>query len=209
MEVTAKGAPVRRRREETRGRLLEAATSVFARSGFDRATVDEIVREAGFSKGAFYVHFESKEDLFWAMLEQRIVRQQEAFRLAADQTRPLEESVRSILSAVFGLVKEDPLWGPLFMEFAAHAGRNEEVRARLAKLYERWRELLVEILRAGRETDRIREDFDPEFIATVLIATVEGSVVQSHLAPENVRLDELIEPLSRTLTEWLRGPAAG
>ena len=43
---------------------MEAALGVFARHGYERATVDEIVREAGYSKGAFYVHFESKEDLF-------------------------------------------------------------------------------------------------------------------------------------------------
>ena len=87
---------------------MEAATGVFARSGFDRATLDEIVREAGFSKGAFYVHFESKEDLFWAMLEERISRQQEAFRQAVDHTRPVADNVRTILSAVFGLLGEDP-----------------------------------------------------------------------------------------------------
>src|SRR3989338_4184811 len=95
--------PRRRKREETRGRLMEAAIGVFARSGFDRATVDEIVREAGFSKGAFYVHFESKEDLFWAMLEERISRQLEAFRLGVDYEKPVGASVRTILNGVFGL----------------------------------------------------------------------------------------------------------
>src|SRR3972149_5002445 len=88
MTAMIKGPPRRRRGEETRARLMEAATGVFARSGFDRATVDEIVREAGFSKGAFYVHFESKEDLFWAMLEERISRQQDTFRRAVGPTHP-------------------------------------------------------------------------------------------------------------------------
>ncbi len=94
---------------------------VLARSGFDRATVDEIVREAGFSKGAFYVHFETKEDLFWAMLEERISRQQEAFRQAVAHTQPLADNMRMILSGVFGLLRDDPLWGSLYAEFAAHA----------------------------------------------------------------------------------------
>lgn len=53
--------------------------SVFARNGCDRATVDEIVRAAGFSKGAFYVRFNTKEDLFWAMLEDRATSMQQAF----------------------------------------------------------------------------------------------------------------------------------
>ncbi|HLA18112.1 MAG TPA: TetR/AcrR family transcriptional regulator [Dehalococcoidia bacterium] len=193
----------RRRREETRGRLMEAAIGVFARSGFDRATVDEIVREAGFSKGAFYVHFESKEDLFWAMLEERISRQQDTFRRAVGYTQPVAENVRMILSGVFGLLRDDPLWGSLFAEFAAHALRNEKVRLRLAAMYERWRELIAEILSEGREAGRIRRDIDPQFIATVLIAATEGSIMQSRLAPETVRLDDMLEPLTTILAEWL------
>ncbi len=191
------------RRQETRRRLIEAALLVFAHQGFERATVDEIVREAGFSKGAFYVHFESKEDLFWEMLEERISRQQEAFRQAVDESRPLAENVRTILTGVFQLVRDDPLWSSLFVEFAAHATRNEKVRERLAAMYARWRALIVEMLNAGREAGRVRKEIDPQFIASLLIAVVEGSVMQSRLAPDTVRLDELVGPLSRTLAGWL------
>ena len=182
---------------------MEAATGVLARSGFDRATVDEIVREAGFSKGAFYVHFETKEDLFWAMLEERISRQQEAFRQAVEHTQPLADNLRMILSGVFKLLSDDPLWGSLYAEFAAHASRNEKVRQRLAAMYDRWRELIVDILSASRDAGRTRKDIDLRFAATLLIATVEGSIMQSHLSPETVRLEAMLEPLTRTLSEWL------
>jgi len=182
---------------------MEAAIAIFARSGFDRATVDEIVREAGFSKGAFYVHFESKEDLFWAMLEERISRQQDTFRRAVGHTQPVADNVRLILSGVFGLLRDDPLWGSLFAEFGAHALRNEKVRQRLAAMYERWRELIADILSESREAGRVRRDIDPQFIATVLIAATEGSIMQSRLAPETVRLDEVLEPLTTILAEWL------
>jgi TetR/AcrR family fatty acid metabolism transcriptional regulator len=205
MVATPKHKPQRRRREDTRAKLLEAATCVLARSGFERATLDEIVREAGFSKGAFYVHFDSKDDLFWAMLEERISRQQEAFRRAVDYSKSMDYNVRTILSAVFGLLGEDPLWGSLFMEFHAHAARNELVRRRLGTMYERWRQLIVDILSISVETGRMRRDADLELMATVLVATVEGSIIQSHLAPEAVRLEEMVEPLTRTLSEWLTG----
>jgi TetR/AcrR family transcriptional regulator, fatty acid metabolism regulator protein len=205
MMGTLKHTPRGRRRQETHARLLEAATCVLARFGFERATLDEIVREAGFSKGAFYVHFESKDDLFWAMLEERISRQQEAFRRAVDYNKSMDYNVRTILSTVFGLLGEDALWGPLFMEFHAHAARNEKVRRRLSTMYEGWRQLIVDILSASREAGRMRKDADLELMATVLIATVEGSIIQSHLAPEMVRLEEMVEPLTRTLSEWLTG----
>jgi TetR/AcrR family fatty acid metabolism transcriptional regulator len=205
MVATPKHTPQRKRRQATRAKLLEAATCVLARSGFERATLDEIVREAGFSKGAFYVHFESKDDLFWAMLEERISHQQEAFRGAVDYGKSMDHNVRMILSAVFGLLGDDALWGSLFMEFHAHAARNEQVRQRLGSMYEGWRQLIVDILSVSRDTGRMRSDADVELMATVLVATVEGSIIQSRVSPETVRLDEMLEPLTRTLSEWLTG----
>src|SRR2546427_12168978 len=107
--MTTAAAPVakRRRREETRQRLLDSALGVFARHGYERATVDAIVREAGFSKGAFYVHFESKDDLFWAMLEQRINRQLDTFREALDASVPVTQNLQSILSSAFDVNRRD------------------------------------------------------------------------------------------------------
>lgn len=193
----------RRRGSDTRQRLIRAAQEVFARQGYDRATVDEIVRAAGFSKGAFYVHFDGKEDLFWEMLEERIARQQEAFRQAVNPSQPTFTNVRTILAAVFALVKEDTQWRAMSMEFGAHAMRNERVRQRLGEMYARWRSLVEETLRIGQEAGRVRTDLDVAFMALVLMATVEGSIIQSCIDPERTRLEELVEPLSRTLSEWL------
>ena len=203
-EQTVTGTePKRRRREETRQKLLDAATEVFARHGYERATVDEIVREAGFSKGAFYVHFESKEDLFWEMLQDRIAMLQEALRQAIDMSAPAAENERRILQTLFDLDKQDPLWPAMFMEFAAHAGRNEKVRRRLAELYERWHSFTVQMLKAGREAGKVRNDLDLGFMASALLAVIEGAIMQSRLAPECVRLDTMVGPLSKLLAEWV------
>src|SRR4051794_41323506 len=57
------------RREETRAELVEAAARVFARRGFHGASIDQIAREAGYSTGAIYWHFEGKDDLFLGVYE--------------------------------------------------------------------------------------------------------------------------------------------
>jgi AcrR family transcriptional regulator len=204
MTTTADAAPKRRRREVTRQRLTDAALPVFARSGYERATVDEIVREAGYSKGAFYVHFESKEDLFWAMLEERVQRQQEAFREALDESRGARENVRALLETVFTIFRQDAQWSALFIEFAAHAARNERVRERLAVLYQSWRDFTVETLKRGREAGQIRGDLDVDFAATVMIALIEGMIAQARLAPAVVRPEDAVEPLSRLIAGWLK-----
>jgi TetR/AcrR family fatty acid metabolism transcriptional regulator len=203
MVTTAKPVPRSRRRAETRQRLMDAALGVFARNGYERATVDEIVREAGFSKGAFYVHFEAKEDIFWAMLEERTKHLQEAFREAADLDLPVSQNLAMILRSIFSQNRDDPLWSALFMEFAAHASRNHKVRDQLAALHRSWRDFAIEALDRGREAGLVRKDLDVEFASSVQIAVVEGMLMQSRLAPDTFDLDSTVEPLSRLLGEWL------
>jgi TetR/AcrR family fatty acid metabolism transcriptional regulator len=204
MVTTAEPVPKRRRREETRRRLMESALGVFARNGYERATVDEIVRDAGFSKGAFYVHFDAKEDIFWAMLDERINRQLEAFREAVNAEVPVAENLKMIFNSIFALNREDPLWSALFMEFAAHASRDKKVREQLAEMYRSWRDFAVEALNAGQEAGLVRRDIDVEFAASLLIAIVEGTIMQSRLAPDSFDLEATAEPLSRFLAEWLQ-----
>src|SRR5579859_5100655 len=65
-------APPRRRdRVKTRVALLDAAAGVFARRGLDGATLEEIAESAGFTRGAVYHHFGSKEELFLAVIARR------------------------------------------------------------------------------------------------------------------------------------------
>jgi TetR/AcrR family fatty acid metabolism transcriptional regulator len=203
MVTTAEPLPKRRRREETRRKLMDSALGVFARNGYERATVDEIVREAGFSKGAFYVHFEAKEDIFWAMLEERMKHLQQTFREAADPDLPVSQNLAIILRTIFSQNREDPLWSALFMEFAAHASRDNKVRDQLAAMHRSWRDFAIEALERGREAGLVRKDLDVQFIASVQIAVVEGMLMQSRLAPDSFDLDAAVEPLSRLLAEWL------
>lgn len=195
--------PKRRKREETRQKLLTAAFGVFARNGYERATVDEIVRDAGFSKGAFYVHFNTKEDLFRAMLEERAGSMQAALLQVIDADASLRDNIRSLLAAIFEIEEQEAEWPAAFMEFLAHAGRNEEVRDRLATIFESWHKFIAEMLRVSREAGHVRTDIDIDFLARAAIALINGTLLQNRLAPWSEHLDDVIEPLGELLTEML------
>lgn len=203
MATTPETVTRTRKREQTRQKLLDSGLSVFSRAGYERATVDEIVRDAGFSKGAFYVHFESKEDLFWAMLEERIQNAQDTFRQALTPGVGIAENLRNVLRRLFALSTDDPKWSAMFLEFVAHGARNEKVRERLQYMYRSWRSLIVEALNLAQGSGTIRKDIDIDFIASALIALVEGSITQWRLAPNEVRLEELVDPLSALVAQWL------
>jgi AcrR family transcriptional regulator len=82
------------RREARRQRLLEAALELFADLGFHATSVDEVVARARTSKSAFYEHFESKEECFRVLLEQRGTALLEAVRTAAARGRDHRERIR-------------------------------------------------------------------------------------------------------------------
>lgn len=192
----------RRSRQETRQKLLDAALQVFARNGYERATVDEIVREAGFSKGAFYVHFETKEDLFWEMLEERIAAQQETFRQTVDASLSVAENERRILEQAFNM-STHPLGPAVILEFTAHGMRDEKVREQLAKMYESWHSFVAETLTQGQELGIVRKDVPLALLASTIMALFEGSMIQSHFAPDNLRLDRKVEDLSALIAELI------
>ena len=125
------------RKAATRARLLDAAARVYARQGFAGATLDEVAAEAGFTKGAVYGHFGSKENLLMALLQEhlagQIAEQLELFeRERSDGARPTWERPLAGSDSWMRRLDEDPDPFRLFVELWSYAQRDEQLRARLA-----------------------------------------------------------------------------
>src|SRR6202046_4830670 len=89
-------------RLETRARLLESAAQLFARGGYEGASVDLIAESAGYSKGAFYSNFESKEAIFLELLDIHKRREIEALAQLLAQDIPASQLVSLIRSSESG-----------------------------------------------------------------------------------------------------------
>ena len=138
-------------RARTRTALLEAAARVYARRGFEGATLDEVAEEAGFTKGAVYDHFGSKEKLLFALLDEhlaaQIAEQIELFDPAQSPAeRPRAGSDRWMVE-----LEEDPDAFRLFVEAWVHGQRDEEFRARVAAGVDQWRATFQSFGRARTE----------------------------------------------------------
>jgi AcrR family transcriptional regulator len=121
------------RKADTRARLLEAAARVYARGGFNGATLDEVAADAGFTKGAVYAHFGSKENLLLALMEEhlagQVAEQIDLFdRERITWERPLAGSARWMER-----LEQDPDPFRLFVELWIYAQRDERLRRRLAE----------------------------------------------------------------------------
>ena len=114
----------------------------------------------------------------------------------------MAENERRILEQAFNM-STHPLGPAVILEFTAHGMRNEKVREQLARMYERWHSFVVETLERGRELGIVRKDLDVGLLASVLMALFEGSMIQSHLAPADLRLDRKVSDLSALVAELL------
>jgi AcrR family transcriptional regulator len=174
------------RKEDTRARLLASSARVFARRGFHAASVEEVAEDAGFSKGAVYSNFESKEDLFLAMVEARFRDRLAAIRAAvAEPGAPGEQARRSGDSFIRTLAA-DPEWPPVFMEFWAYAQRDPSVRRRFAAQVRALRAAVAEILAARAEELGVELPLPAEQLATMTFAMATGFAMERQLDPSAV-----------------------
>jgi AcrR family transcriptional regulator len=116
------------RTEQNRERVLAAARRVFVAQGFHVATLDQIALEAGFSKGVVYSQFESKADMFLALLAQRIEERKQAQLRVAD--------FEDMVEAITRVARAEPAWRLLVIEFRVFAARDRKLNRRYAELHE-------------------------------------------------------------------------
>lgn len=141
------------RQQQTRQRLLDAAVATFSQRGYHAASVEEIAEAAGFSKGAVYSNFASKEELFLALLDQHFEREIQSWGDPASDVCMGDEPALKL--SYIEVIERDRAWNLLLVEFLLYAIREESVRpklaARLRILQQHLREHLTRVVAARAE----------------------------------------------------------
>jgi len=163
--------------ERTRERLLQAAFREVYRYGFQSAGIDTILAATNVTKGALYYHFESKEALGYAIIEEIVA------KLTNDRWMlPLQRSKdRDPIDALIGIVRaiphqpRDVKGGCPLVNLAQEMSElDEQFRKRLESIFHAWQEGIAMALRRGQDRGTVRRDLVPEEAASFLIAMVEG-----------------------------------
>jgi len=178
-------ARVRPTREETRSRLFEAAAEVFAKYGVGAATVEQIASAAGFTRGAFYSNFASRDELLIAMLEDHV---QRSIRHNLELLAEHPDAVRFVEALREDVGREDdPLHrSPLLqIELILHVARTPEHRGALAERLRTMRTLIGEIAVSALRAAGVEREIDVQQAGGLLLAIEDG-----------LRLHRLIDPSS-------------
>lgn len=122
------------RAQKTRELLLRSAEKIFVRDGYEGAELGEIAARAGRTKGAIYDHFESKEDIFLALMEQRTAQYRAKMEKRLAESTSVEENLEALRRLYLELIEDEAL-GLLMLEFKLFAIRHPKARVRLRKFF--------------------------------------------------------------------------
>jgi TetR/AcrR family transcriptional regulator, transcriptional repressor for nem operon len=163
--------------ERTRELLLQAAFREIYRFGFQSAGIDTILAATNVTKGALYYHFENKEALGYAIVEEVVA------RLTGERwLLPLQRSKdKNPIDALIDVVRAIPARPrdvkggcPLVNLAQEMSPLDEQFRKRLERIFHAWQEAIATALRRGQSQGTVRRDLVPEETASFLIAMVEG-----------------------------------
>jgi AcrR family transcriptional regulator len=171
----------------TRDKIVEAAERVVRERGLARPTTKEIARAAGYSEGTLYKHFESKEDLFLAVLAERlpsfvVLVEELPSRVGRGTVRETLEEVATNALTYYGEIV--PMAASIFSEPALLARHREGLRMRGAGP-QMINETLTSYLEAEKRIGRVREDADPEAAAAMILgACYQRAFFRSYLGED-------------------------
>ena len=187
--------------ERTRERLLQAAFREVHRLGFQSAGIDTILAATGVTKGALYHHFESKEALGYALVEEIVA------SLTRDRwLRPMLRKGQAI-DILIGVVRRIPSRPkdiregcPLLNLAQEMSPLDEQFRKRLEAIFLAWQEGVATLLRKGQSEGTVRRDLDPDEAASFLVAMVEGYATLA----KNAQDAKVWKVGTKNIVGWLR-----
>ncbi|MEZ0052993.1 AcrR family transcriptional regulator [Mycobacterium sp. MAA66] len=190
-------------REQTRQRLVDAARRVVCRVGFAAAPIDVIAEEAGFSRGAFYSNFESKDDLFLALIRQHLDAEFEFLSCALGRIKSVSDLVPAI-ERRYHVLGEDSSWCLLTTEFQLYSMRGGPRAEEFEEIYESYRRRLGELFASQFERFGIESNLTPYEFGVAQIALSQGLALQR---AADVSLKANLH--ARALATFVRGALAG
>ena len=172
------GAPKFRRRKADRpNEIVQAALAVFAEKGFAAARLEEIARRAGVSKGAIYLYFETKEDIFRAVVGQAIAPNVGAFKaMAAAHPGPLADLLRGVTGHIATVVSHTPLGGVLKMVVGEARNFPELARVWHDELVSQALGAMAEAIAAAQARGEVKPG-DPRIYALQLVSPLLMAVL--------------------------------
>jgi len=188
--VKAKPANERkvRKRAEREDRILKVAEQLFLAKGFANTTIDEIAAKADVSKGAVYLHYRTKDDIYFNIAEKALGTMRDMFRQAADREEIGLEKFRAIGYSFYEFTKKYPEYSNILYDTnSPKPGNILASEGRCKSLNEEIGRIMVMAIESGMKDGSVRPDVDPVAAAFIISSSLQGLLKAALSNPEFVR----------------------
>jgi len=162
--------------QQTMNELMASAVELFGSQGFAQTSVAEITDHAGYAKGSFYRHWNSKDELFLAIVRQKL----KGYRATRDGRLAKAADLEEVLNVIWDFlatIVEDKNWSSILLEFTVYSASDEKLRKHMNRsVYRLSNEVFADMVR-----DHVETDFPPEKIGALNTALFEGFLIHSAL----------------------------
>jgi AcrR family transcriptional regulator len=168
---------------ETRHHILEAATQLFSKTGYDATGVAEICHAARVSKGAFYHHFHTKQAVFMELLNTYLSGIETGFNLMRKEIQDVPQAILQMASMVGSLFQTADIHLPIFLEFWTQANHDPLIWEAAIAPYRRYQAYFAEMVQEGIDEGSL-QPVDAQLAARVLVSLALGMLMQSLFDPQ-------------------------
>lgn len=199
----------REKQAQTRQRLIDAATRVFARRGYQQATLEDIAKEAGFTIGAVYSNFSGKQELFLALADREVEQRVAEIRAVADAAERGDQAGAEAAEQFREFLERDPDWPLLFYEFWSFGVRNPKTQEEFGKRRQAVRDALADMLERVATQLGVRLRFPAPALATAISATLNGLAFERAADPDAIPDEVFAEFIGAILACSVAAPEGG
>lgn len=188
---------------EARERILRAAMELFRKHGFNNTSLAKILQKAEITKGGFYFHFKSKEELGFAVLERTKSIWMTKVIAALDDEPDARSRIRRMVHIMTQMYRGEIFHGSaLLAVMTAEMMESQSALAeRIRDIFYEWKKSIAAIIEEGKSEGLFREGVDSESLALILIGCCQGTTMMGHLDPEKVNFDLLLRDLEKWILE--------
>lgn len=189
---------------ETRNSILQTSLELFSQNGYDATSVAQICQGAQVSKGAFYHHFTSKQELFLALMESWLEIITGLFETAGETAQSVPEALDQ-MGAISGRLFTALEGGfPILLEFWTQASRQTSVWEKAVAPYRQYLNYFTDMMQTGIDEGSFNPSVNPELAARTLTAIVIGLLLQATFEPDGAQWQDVTQQGIAMLMNGLR-----
>ena len=189
---------------KTRSTILNTALDLFSKNGYEATGVADICQNAHISKGAFYYHFPSKQDLFLKLMTTWLEELDKFFQVAASSAENVPDALER-MAGTTGLIFSNLESGfPILLEFWQQASRQPQIWERAVAPYRHYLDFFADFIQSGIEEGAFEEDVDPQLTAHILMAIAMGLLLQASFDPNGADWQEITRSGIKTILNGIR-----